>query len=268
MTAPTLQFASILYGAGGVPLDDPAENYHEAARLYPSAAGRQMIGVAQVSAVAELQQTVERAVRRHGGRPAVPLGRVRLPRSSLARALRARRSALPRARSHVGRAQLSSILAAAYRARPREGVARRPVPSAGALYPCELYVIALDVGGIDGGVYHYDPVRHVLERLRLDDPSDELARALVDETLVARASAAIVTTGMFWRSRFKYGLRGYRFTLLEAGHLAQNLVLAAAALRLSALPLGGFYDRRVDDLLGVDGVDESAVHITLLGGAA
>jgi SagB-type dehydrogenase family enzyme len=71
---------------------------------------------------------------------------------------------------------------------------------------------------------------------------------------------------MFWRSRFKYGLRGYRFALLEAGHVVQNLVLAATALGLPALPLGGWYDRRVDELVGADGLDEATVYVVLLGG--
>jgi SagB-type dehydrogenase family enzyme len=67
-------------------------------------------------------------------------------------------------------------------------------------------------------------------------------------------------TAMFWRARFKYGLRGYRFALLEAGHVGQNFLLAATARDLAAVPVGGFFDRRVDELLGVDGVDESAVY--------
>jgi SagB-type dehydrogenase family enzyme len=71
---------------------------------------------------------------------------------------------------------------------------------------------------------------------------------------------------MFWRSRFKYGLRGYRFALLEAGHVVQNLVLAATALRLPTLPLGGWYDRRVDALVGADGLDEATVYVVLVGG--
>ncbi len=79
-------------------------------------------------------------------------------------------------------------------------------------------------------------------------------------------TAAIVVTGVFWRSRFKYGLRGYRFVLLEAGHVGQNVVLAAAALGLPALPLGGFYDRPVESLVGVDGLDEAVVYVVLLGG--
>ena len=77
--------------------------------------------------------------------------------------------------------------------------------------------------------------------------------------------ALFVVSAMFWRTRFKYGLRGYRFALLECGHLAQNLLLAATALDLAAVPLGGFYDRRVDQLLGLDGVNESALYMVAAG---
>jgi SagB-type dehydrogenase family enzyme len=83
--------------------------------------------------------------------------------------------------------------------------------------------------------------------------------------IAAGAAAVIVVSAVFWRSRFKYGLRGYRFVLLEAGHVAQNILLAAAALGLAAVPLGGFYDRRVDELLGVNGVDESALYLLCVG---
>jgi SagB-type dehydrogenase family enzyme len=71
---------------------------------------------------------------------------------------------------------------------------------------------------------------------------------------------------MFWRSRFKYGLRGYRFALLEAGHVMQNAVLAAAALRVEALPVGGYYDRLLDGLVGADSLDEASVYALVLGG--
>jgi nitroreductase len=66
-------------------------------------------------------------------------------------------------------------------------------------------------------------------------------------------------------SRFKYGLRGYRFVLLEAGHLAQNVLLVCEGLRLAAVPIGGFYDRPLDDLLGADGVNESILYAVCLG---
>ena len=99
------------------------------------------------------------------------------------------------------------------------------------------------------------------------EPRD-LRAALVDPSLIDGAAALVVLTAMFWRSRFKYGLRAYRFALLEAGHVVQNAILAATALGLPALPIGGFYDRRLDALVGADGLDEASVYALLLGGRA
>ena len=73
---------------------------------------------------------------------------------------------------------------------------------------------------------------------------------------------------MFWRTRFKYGQRGYRFALLEAGHLVQNVLLAATALDIAAVPVGGFYDRRLADVLMVDGINEAPLYVVPLGGHA
>jgi SagB-type dehydrogenase family enzyme len=75
----------------------------------------------------------------------------------------------------------------------------------------------------------------------------------------------IVLTAVFWRSRFKYGARAYRFALIEAGHVAQSLLLGAAALGLRTLPVGGFYDRSVDALIGIDGVHEAALYLLPVG---
>jgi SagB-type dehydrogenase family enzyme len=83
--------------------------------------------------------------------------------------------------------------------------------------------------------------------------------------LASTCGALFVVSAMFWRSRFKYGLRGYRFTLLEAGHVVQNLQLAAAASGLGCLPIGGFFDRRLDDILALDGVNESALYCVAVG---
>ena len=75
----------------------------------------------------------------------------------------------------------------------------------------------------------------------------------------------ILVAGIFGRTRFKYGLRGYRFALLEAGHVAQNIVLAATALDVASVPLGAFFDRRTDEFLGLDGVNESALYTIAVG---
>ena len=114
--------------------------------------------------------------------------------------------------------------------------------------------------GLPRALYHFDPLRHVLERLRQEDLEDDVRAAMVYEDVALGCGALFVVSAMFWRTRFKYGLRGYRFALLECGHLVQNLLLAATALDLAAVPLGGFYDRRLDELLGVDGVNESALY--------
>ena len=101
-------------------------------------------------------------------------------------------------------------------------------------------------------LYHYDPLRHCLERAggRSVDESSSLCRPYHDSRCERRF---VAVTAMFSRSRFKYGARAYRFTLLEAGHVAQNLLLAVAALGLAAVPIGGFYDRKVDASSGSTG---------------
>jgi SagB-type dehydrogenase family enzyme len=159
------------------------------------------------------------------------------------------------------------VLRASYAARLiADGVLRRLVPSGGALYPLELYVLALAVVDVEQCALHYNPFRHRLEKLGEAGRAD-VGQALVNPSLAERGAALLVVTAMFWRSRFKYGLRGYRFALLEAGHVVQNAVLAAATLGLAALPLGGFYDRRLDALVGADGLDEASVYALVLGGS-
>jgi SagB-type dehydrogenase family enzyme len=262
---PSVALRSLVYG-GAVALDDPAETYHEASRLAPATALAQLPGIQLLSEEPALQQSVVRAARRHGHRPGVELGRSSRLRRRLDEALLRRRSSRAERVGSLSRPDLSALLGAGYRARARDGQSRRAVPSGGALYPLELYEIVFDVAGIDAGLYHYDPYRHRLARLAAPERTD-LAAALSDPSAIEHAAVAVVLTAVFWRSRFKYGQRGYRFCLLEAGHVAQNLVLAAASLDLPALPLGGFYDRRLDALLGVDGVNESSLYVIAIGGA-
>jgi SagB-type dehydrogenase family enzyme len=259
--APTVEFASVVFGEEGVSLDDQAEAFHEASRLYPDAAPPRLSALLEFARSPELQQSVARAGRTHDHRPGIDLPRAPLGRVPLRDVLRRRRSIAGGVGRPLPKRTLGALLAAAYRS--AEG--RRGVPSAGALYPLELYVAALAVEEVDTALYHYHPFRHRLELLGPVERST-VAAALVEPALAEHATALIAVTAVFWRSRFKYGLRGYRFALLEAGHLAQNAVLAATALAVPALPLGGFYDCRLDDLLGVDGLDESSVYALLVGG--
>jgi SagB-type dehydrogenase family enzyme len=139
------------------------------------------------------------------------------------------------------------------------------VPSGGALFPLELYVVCQRVADLAPALCHYDPLQHGLELVRPLEGPEEAAALTPYPGLVVPSAALVIVTAMFWRSRFKYGARAYRFALIEAGHLAQNFLLAAAALRLASTPLGGFYDRRVDTFLGIDGLYEAAVYMLPVG---
>ena len=264
---PTPQFASLIYGQRGVPLDDPAETFHEASRLYPSMAPERLDVLHELEQGGELARATARASRTHDHRPGIALPRAAPLRGRLGDLLARRRSARGEVERPLLLTELAAVLDASYASEPRTGGEfRRPVPSAGALYPLEVYVVAASVRGLEPGLYHLQPFRR---RLCLLAPPDGAAvrRALVDPAVADVAAAFLFVTGVFSRSRFKYGQRGYRFTLLEAGHLVQAAVLAATDLDLPALPIGGFYDRRLDALLGADGLDEASLYALALGGA-
>jgi SagB-type dehydrogenase family enzyme len=264
--SPTAEFASLVYGPTGVSLDDTAETFHEASRLHPNIAPGRFGSILALATSPELQQTVARSSRTHAHRQAVELPRPVSPGFGLSHLLACRRSSLPTERQPLALADLAAILDASYATMPSGSAGpRRPVPSAGALYPLELYVLSLAVEGLGSSALHYNPFHHCLSLLGPVTP-DGVREAVVDGSLVDRASAVVVVTAVFWRSRFKYGLRGYRFVLLEAGHLVQNAILAATSIGLASLPLGGFFDRRLDRLVGADGLDEASVYALLIGG--
>lgn len=141
----------------------------------------------------------------------------------------------------------------------------RAVPSGGALYPLEIYVHATRVHGLAPGLYHYDPEDSTLDVLRERDDSATIAGFMFQSELARSAAAVVFVSAVFLRTTFKYGDRGYRFVLLEAGHLAQNAILTARELGLTAAPIGGYLDREVDRYLGFDGLAESTVYALLLG---
>lgn len=138
----------------------------------------------------------------------------------------------------------------------------RASPSGGALYPLELHVWARAVEGVRPGVYHYDPHGDELDVLG-DAPG--LPTVFVQRHLVEQAAVVLLFSAVFIRSVFKYGERGYRFVLIEAGHVAQNVLLAGAARGLVGVPLGGYFDRELDRLLGFNGIDESVVYALAVG---
>ena len=267
---PTVRLASVT-GAHDVGTFDPTEDYHEASRLYEGILDPTVLGAALLERSVAMRVSASRSVKRHAHRRFVALPEGGLGPVTLASALASRRSNRTFGECGVGREELATILAAGYGVTGAiDGTPQslRTVPSGGALYPLELYVTCLRVDGLDAALYHYDPLRHGLEQLRPLSGDDQGLEPLSPYgDLLASSAGVIAITAMFWRSRFKYGARAYRFTLLEAGHAAQNMLLAVGALGLAAVPIGGFYDRRVDAFLGVDGLFEASLYLLPFGRA-
>jgi SagB-type dehydrogenase family enzyme len=141
----------------------------------------------------------------------------------------------------------------------------RSAPSGGALYPLEIFLHSTRIRDLEPGLYHFNPVENVLRLLRYGDHSRQLCAAVVQSELFSNTSLVVFITALFERSVFKYGERGYRFVLLEAGHVAQNLNLVATALGLASVNVGGYLDREIDELLGLDGLAHSTIYLTAIG---
>ncbi len=127
----------------------------------------------------------------------------------------------------------------------------RTAPSAGALYPLELYVVIGTVDGIDDGVYRYRPEKHELEKVKDGDVRAELADAALGQECIRDAAINIVFTAVYERTTGKYRERGIRYVYMEAGHAAQNVYLQADALDLGTVTIGAFSDSDVTDVMGV-----------------
>jgi SagB-type dehydrogenase family enzyme len=266
----TARWLEFVYGHRPDP-DDPAEAYHEASKVAPSQIDRQMEGARRLAASPDLQLSSLRAVKRHGG-ARLPVPEPASLDSPLGELIGRRRSQRDFAPGPIPYAALAALLHAGYgvtgeleQQDDRPAVPLRAVPSGGALYPLELYAAAVRVADLEPGLYHFDPLRPGLDVLRPSSIVDELAMLSTYPEIASSCALLVFVAAVFGRTRFKYGLRGYRFALLEAGHVGQNLLLAATALGLAAVPLGAFFDRRTDEFLRLDGVNESTLYAIALG---
>lgn len=147
------------------------------------------------------------------------------------------------------------------------GEPARASPSAGARYPLELFVVARRVDGLAPGVWHYAPTAHALERVRPGIDAAALDAALLRDASARDAALIVLVGAVLTRTTDKYHERGYRLVLLDAGHAAQNFMLVAGALGLSAVGLGGFVDDALDELVMLDGMDEHVVYAIAVGTA-
>lgn len=204
------------------------------------------------------------------GSPRIPLpkGHFRVLQS-LGAALEGRRSVRDFTLRPLSLARLSQLLFLSHGVRgvktvEGEVVFDRCAPSAGGLYPIELYVATQKVERVPDGIHHYDARFHRLEQVAAGRFHDALADLTIGQEMIRSANLVIVMTAVFQRTSWKYGLRGYRYVWLDAGHVGQNLYLAAGGLKLGAVTIGGFFDAEVNRLLRLP-PDETAVYLACVG---
>lgn len=141
----------------------------------------------------------------------------------------------------------------------------RSAPSAGALYPLEVYPVVYRVEGLPEGIYHYDIRNHKLEQLKAGDFRVKVVAGGLGQNFLGQGSICFILSGIWQRTRWKYGPRTYRYVLMEAGHVGQNLYLAATSLGLGACAVGAFFDDALNNLLELDGISEAVLYLVSVG---
>lgn len=168
---------------------------------------------------------------------------------TVAEAIKKRRTIRRFANKPLSLEQVGQLLWAADGVTDPRGL--RSAPSAGALYPLDVYLVAGEqqVAGLAAGVYHYLPEKHSLSSRQSGDRRRAVAGACLQQTWLAEAPILFVITGEYRRSQVKYGNRGVRYILMEVGHVAQNIFLQAEALNLGAGIVGAFEDTALSQTL-------------------
>jgi SagB-type dehydrogenase family enzyme len=245
------------------------------ARLLHAATKKGVLPGGGLDGDAVLQLATDGSYRAYPGAPRIAVGESVHPRlrafHALTRSRRSRRDYLGLA---LRRDEFDALLYTACGvtgATPWAGreLKLRAYPSSGALYAVEIYPVVFRVEGLEPAVFHYRAVESVLEVVRPGiDPARVVGAALpVERAMVAGAAVLFCLAGVFPRHERKYGEGGYRMLVAEAGHISQNVVLAATALGLSARPFGGVFDDLLNHDLGLDGAEEQFLLAVLVGRA-
>lgn len=178
-------------------------------------------------------------------------------RMSVEEAITLRRSVRSFSNSQLTEKELSQLLFAAQGITDAAG-GLRASPSAGATFPLEVYCVTAD------GVFKYHPKQHSLETIKSGDFRSALAEAALGQECVKSAPVNIVFSAVASRTTKRYGERGNRYVLMEAGHAAENVHLQAVALGLCSVPIGAFDDRQAGSVIGTPD-SEAVLYIIPVG---
>ncbi|MFX1288387.1 MAG: SagB/ThcOx family dehydrogenase [Promethearchaeota archaeon] len=141
----------------------------------------------------------------------------------------------------------------------------RTVPSAGGLYPIEIYPVINNVNDLERGLYHYNIQDHSLDLLKKGDFRSEVAEGCLNQNIAFNSAINFIWTAMIGRSQWKYLQRCYRYIYLDAGHIGQNFYLISEALGLGACTIGALYDDELNQFLEIDGINETTIYVGVVG---
>ena len=185
---------------------------------------------------------------------------------SIGYALKSRKSARE-FKGEITKTELSTILllsGGTLEKATKETNEHRYYPSAGARYPLEIYLYVNKCGVIEKGLYHFNIKDNSLEVIEKGNFSSKILE-ITGEKWVNNSSTVIFISAVFRRTTVKYGLRGYLFPFIEAGHLCQNVYLISATLGLKCCAIGGFIDGAANELFDLDPRKESVIYIVAIG---
>lgn len=182
--------------------------------------------------------------------------------ASLEQALSGRRSIRDFSDSRLTLEQISQLLWAACGISGPHGF--RTAPSAGALYPLDVYIVSGSNIGLDAGIYHYNVNNHSLNKLSTTDLRADFCKAALSQSAIKKAPVTFLMTGVFKKTTVKYGHRGFQYVYMEAGHAGQNILLQAWSLGLGALPIGAFQDNEIKRLMNFS-ADEHPLYLIPVG---
>jgi len=141
----------------------------------------------------------------------------------------------------------------------------RTAPSAGALYPVETYLSIHRVSDLKQGIYHFNVLDFALEEIGQGNFGEHLTRAALDQAMVGRGAVLFIWTAIVLRAMWKYRNRCTRYIFMDAGHIGQNLQVAATAMGLGCCCIGAFYDEEINQILRIDGEEETVIYLAAVG---
>jgi SagB-type dehydrogenase family enzyme len=182
---------------------------------------------------------------------------------SLEEAIANRRSIRTYSKEKIGENDISQLLWAA-QGITDEVTGFTTAPSAGALYPLEIYVAISMVDGIEAGLYKYNPSNHSLILKKDGDIREDIYNVSIRQDSIKDAAAVIIYCAVFERTSYRYGGRAFQYVYIETGHSAQNVYLQAEALNVGTVAIGAFHDDGVKKVLDLPG-EEEPVYLMPIG---